>query len=200
MLHRAGPRRLYEDRGARAPDRHSRPRGRRPCTPVRHDRRLLTFLIQKIEALGDGIFVGDPNLQVVGRRWFPDPDEMFRSPTSPRRPGDRDHHRPGRGDDDLALRRQRRAGALLSLRGDRRRTSPRRAAGRDPPYAFGGEAVLLDAAQVWDMDDDPRIEKYRPGSSSRRIADQFGYAYTLLLNSLHRPSTVRRARSITRWA
>lgn len=35
------------------------------------------------------------------------------------------------------------------------------------------------------MDDDPRIDKYRPGSQSRRMAEQFSYSYTRLLNSLH---------------
>ena len=36
------------------------------------------------------------------------------------------------------------------------------------------------------MDDDPKAAKYREGSRSRRLADQFNYAYTMLLNALHR--------------
>ncbi len=57
--------------------------------------------------------------------------------------------------------------------------------GATPPYAFGGLPVTLDERQVWDMDDDPSIEKYRPGSDSHRMATQFSYSYTRALNALH---------------
>lgn len=35
------------------------------------------------------------------------------------------------------------------------------------------------------MDDDPRVEKYAPGSLSRSLDAQFAFAYTRLLASLH---------------
>ncbi len=57
--------------------------------------------------------------------------------------------------------------------------------GEKPPYEFGGEAISLDTANVWNMDDDPKIAKYKAGSTSHRMAVQFSYSYTRLLNSLH---------------
>ena len=143
-------------------------------------------LSQKIQDLGQSIFIGDPSQQVVATRWFPDPDKMF--PIT-----------------DVATAVK--GISLIIDQGEGTTTSPfdgsgapahyyrfqeivvgRRLVempGTNPPFAFGGDPVVLDPAGVWDMDDDPRIDKYRPGSQSRRMAEQFNYSYTLLLNSLH---------------
>jgi hypothetical protein len=57
--------------------------------------------------------------------------------------------------------------------------------GQDPPYAYAGEPVLLDTRNVWNMDDDPRVAKYRSGSTSHHMAVQFAYSYTRALSALH---------------
>jgi hypothetical protein len=143
-------------------------------------------LSQKIEDLGQSIFVGDSGLQVVAGRWFPDPDKMFAitsvatalkgiSLIIDQGEGTTTSPFDGRGEPAHYYRFQE------IVVGRRLVELP----GATPPFAFGGDPVVVDPAGVWDMDDDPRIDKYRPGSLSRRMAEQFSYSYTLLLNSLH---------------
>lgn len=50
---------------------------------------------------------------------------------------------------------------------------------------FSGEPVVLDTDKIFNMDEKPRIAKYKEGSFSRRMATQFSYNYTKLLRSLH---------------
>lgn len=144
-------------------------------------------LADKIAALGDSIFVGDPAYQVVASKWFPDPKQMFAikdvqtavqginviidqgegTSTSPY---------DGSGEPAHYYRfEQIVKGRLLIER-----------PGATPPYGYGGDPVVLDPKTVWDMDDDPKVAKYKAGSLSRQRADRFNYAYTRLLNSLYR--------------
>ena len=58
--------------------------------------------------------------------------------------------------------------------------------GQTPRYVYGGAPVTLDMNEVWDMDDDPKVANYKPGSDSYRLATQFNYSYTKLLNAIHR--------------
>lgn len=145
------------------------------------------FLAQKIQELGPSIFVGDPANQVVAHKWFPNPEEMF--PIT---------------DVASALK----AIEVIVDQGEGTSIDPfdefgnpahyyrfeeivkgRKLVhkpGETPPYAFGGDVVTLDTANVWNMDENPKIAKYKPGSRSHRMAVQFSYSYTRLLNALHR--------------
>lgn len=144
------------------------------------------FLAKKIEDLGPSIFKGDPGKQVVASKWFPNPEEMFAIT-------------------DVASAVK--AIEVIVDQGEGTHTDPFdefgnpahyyrfeeivkgrklvRKPGQTPPYSFGGDVVKLDTANVWNMDDDPKIAKYKPGSLSRRMAEQFSYSYTRLLNALH---------------
>ncbi len=144
------------------------------------------FLAEKIKELGDGVFVGDPKNQVVATQWFTDPDEMFAIT-----------------DVASALK----AIEVIVDQGEGTHTDPFDESGNpahfyrfeeivegyklirtgDPekPYVFGGDPVPFDPSDVWEMDENPAISKYKPGSRSRRLAEQFGYSYTKLLNALH---------------
>ncbi|MGB0798812.1 MAG: ferritin-like domain-containing protein, partial [Planktomarina sp.] len=53
------------------------------------------------------------------------------------------------------------------------------------PFAFSGDPVDFDEDSVWDMDENPKIANYKPGSRSERMAIQFSYSYTRALNALH---------------
>ena len=145
-----------------------------------------TYLSQKIGSLGEGIFKGNPDHQVVATQWFPVSEEMF--PIT-----------------NVASAQK--AINVIVNQGEGARTSPFddfgspahyyrfkqivegrelvKRPGEKPPYAFGGDPVMLDPANVWNMDPDPKIAKYKVGSRSHRMAVQFSYSYTMLLNALH---------------
>jgi hypothetical protein len=144
-------------------------------------------LAEKVQTLGDSAFIGNPAHQVVASRWFPDPEEMF--PITGVRTavqgidliidqGEGTETNPF--DDSGAPAHFYRFEEIVKGR----RLIPR--PGATPPYVYGGDRVELDEQGVWDMDDDPKAAKYKPGSLSRYRADQFNYSYTRLLNSLHR--------------
>jgi len=144
-------------------------------------------LADKIEELGDSIFIGDVSNQVIARKWFPNHDEMFAitnvesavkaikliidqgegTSTSPfDETGDISHY--------YRFRQIVEGKALIE--------SP----GSTPPFAYAGQDIDFQPEKdVWDMDDNPAIKKYKEGSMSRRMAEQFSYSYTKLLNSLH---------------
>lgn len=145
------------------------------------------FLKHKIQMLGDGIFTGTANGQVIATRWFA-PDEVF--PIT---------------DVDSASR----AIEVIVEQGEGTTTSPFDPQGipahyyrfmeivegaeivhrphDDPPYAFDPKKpVKLDEGNVWNMQPNPKAADYKPGSLSRRRAEQFNYAYTNLLRALHR--------------
>lgn len=140
-------------------------------------------LANKIDDLGPSIFRGDPRRQVIARRWFPDENELFLidGPKSARR-----------------------AIEVIVDQGEGTTTAPFDHEGLPAHYyrfeeivkgrrlievggkpAFAGEAVPFDADGVWNMDDDPKAAKYREGSRSRLLVDQFDASYTRLLNALH---------------
>jgi len=146
----------------------------------------LQQLEQQAQAQGKTIFIGDKARQVVPRHWFPDPDEMF----------------PIENIDDAV-----KAINVIVDQGEGTTTDPfddsgepahyyrfeqivegkmlAHRPGQTPPYAFAGDAVVLDTSQIFDMDDNPKIANYKEGSYSRRMATQFSYNYTKLLKSLH---------------
>lgn len=145
------------------------------------------FLAKKIEELGNQITWHTEN-QVVATKWFPDPTEMFEinSVDSAKRAiqvivnqGEGTSKTPFSVDADGAPAHYYRFEEIV--KGRKLIHKP----GAQPPFEFGGERIVLDTGSVWDMDDDPEIEKYKEGSVSRRMATQFSYSYTRLLNCLH---------------
>jgi len=144
-------------------------------------------LAGKIQELGDSAFTGKPEHQVVASKWFPDPEEMF-AITDVRTAvqGIQVIINQGEGtrtspfDNEGAPAHYYRFEQIVNGR----RLIPR--PGSTPPYAYSGDPVELDMQNVWDMDDDPKVAKYKAGSLSRQRAEQFNYSYTGLLNSLHR--------------
>lgn len=45
--------------------------------------------------------------------------------------------------------------------------------GEVPPFAYSGETVTLDTSEIFNMDEKPKIENYKEGSYSHRMAPQF---------------------------
>ena len=143
------------------------------------------FLAEKIGELGDDIFLPDAD-QVVATKWFTDPKEMFAI---------------------TDVESARRAIAVIVDQGEGTSKDPFDDQGvpahyyrfaeivhgrklihtGDPekPYAYAGDPVTLTEVDVWNMDSDPAIARYKPGSLSERVAIQFSYSYTRALNALH---------------
>ncbi len=137
----------------------------------------------KIEELGQGIFTGDPSLQVTG--WFAS-NELF--PVT-----------------DVASAK--RAIDIIITQGEGTRISPLDAEGmpahyyryeeiyrgrylvKDPEepegFSFSGKPIKFDKDGVWPMGDNPTEQDFPQGSLALRLANQFDYTYTSLLNSLH---------------
>lgn len=143
------------------------------------------FLAKKIEELGDCVFVQDAP-QVVASKWFPDPEEMFAitDVASAKRAievivdqGEGTSKDPFDGQDEPAhyYRFQEIVRGRKLIRTD----------DLDEPFAYAGTPVKLTDDDVWNMDNDPAIAKYKPGSQSEHMAIQFSYSYTLALNALH---------------
>ena len=141
-------------------------------------------LREKLTALGDAAFVGDPARQVVDPAWFPR-EQLF------------------------PIRDVGTAVAALGLvveEGEGTTTSPLDREGEpahyyrfaelvhgrrlvpDPTvaqgYSFTGVPVPFDPAGVWPMPLNPRAAHYPTGSRSRLVADEFADAYTRLLRAL----------------
>lgn len=134
----------------------------------------------KIQELGDGIFLQNPERQVVS--WF-SPDDVF--PIV---------------DVDSASR----AIDVIVIEGEGTATDPFEAPD-DPAhyykfseiyhgkkiiktedgYAYDGDPIDFDANGVYPMVDNPKIDDYPIGSTTRVLMDRYAYSYSSLLNSLH---------------
>ena len=136
---------------------------------------------------GKTIFVGDHDRQVVPHQWFPDRDDLFAIHTI----------------DDAV-----RGIEVIVDQGEGTSTDPfdedgnpahyyrfeqiykgkllEHLPGETPSYAYSGLPVVLDMSEIYDMDENPSISDYEPGSFSQRMAVQFSYNYTKLLRALHR--------------
>jgi hypothetical protein len=144
-------------------------------------------LADKVEEFGDAAFVGDPAHQVVASTWFPDPEDMFEiKDVTTAVQGIDVIIDQGEGTSTSPFDESGAAAHFYRfkqiVKGHRLVHKP----GASPSYEYDGDPVALDADSVWDMDDDPKVSKYKRGSMSRYRADQFNRSYTRLLNSLHR--------------
>lgn len=143
------------------------------------------YLGKKIEALSNEI-TWHTDHQVVASEWFPDPDEMFQiNSVETAVKAINVIVNQGEGTQTNPFDREGAPAHYYRFQEIEKGRKLVHAPGATPPYAFGGDPVVLDAGNVWDMDDDPKIAKYAEGSPSHRMATQFSYAYTRLLNSLH---------------
>ncbi|HEV3459752.1 MAG TPA: ferritin-like protein [Thermoanaerobaculia bacterium] len=143
-------------------------------------------LDKKLQEMGKDAFIkGHPDREMVDNTWFP-PDQLFRitgpesasaaieliveqgegTPTSPLDPEDEPAH---------YYRFQQ------IVKGKR--------LVRDPVtggFVFGGAPVRIDERNVWNMQPNGDPDTLPKGSRARRASVQFAYAYTSLLNALHR--------------
>ena len=146
-----------------------------------------TYLVQKISEINAVTpITWQTDRQNVASQWFTDPDEMFLidSVAKAQRAinvivdqGEGTHANPY--DEDGVPAHYYRFQEIVAGR----RLLPR--PGALPPFIFGGDPVGLDTTKIWDMDDDPKIALYKPGTTSYRMAVQFSYSYTQLLGALH---------------
>lgn len=146
----------------------------------------LTELEDAAQKKGKTIFVGHKGRQVVPLKWFTNPEEIF--PIENLHDalkgikvivdqGEGTTHDPfdGFGEPAHFYRFEQ------IVEGKELVPRP----GEKPPYAYAGNEVVLHESEVLNMDDDPKVAKYKEGSFSRRLATQFNYNYTKLLRSLH---------------
>jgi hypothetical protein len=142
-------------------------------------------IIERIRALGNGIFKGNPGHQVVDPAWFPI-DQLFDVT-----------------DVDSAVR----ALSIIRQQAEGSLNSPMNAAGepahyyrfkeilrgrqlvRDGKaplgYAFKGARVPLDPAGILDLLHNSKLADYIPRSLAYSGVAQSSYTYTSLLNALH---------------
>jgi hypothetical protein len=142
-------------------------------------------LEQRIAEMGDAIFIGDPARQVTGEQWFP-ADELFAV-------------------HDAASAT--RALGLIVEQGEGTTTSPLNPEGTvahyyrfqeiihgrrlvsdgsvEEGFSYTGDTLTFDPTGVAEMAMDATADMYAPGTRARILCDQFNFAYTSLLNTLH---------------
>jgi hypothetical protein len=143
-------------------------------------------IVEKLKELGDGIFTGKRERQVVGDDWFP-AGELFAIC-------------------DVASAE--RAIGIIVRQGEGTSTDPLEPDGQpahyyrfaeifhgrrlvpDPTiaekYSYSGAPIPFDETGIWNMVTDPKAESYAEGSTARAYAERFNRIYTNLLNGLHR--------------
>lgn len=134
----------------------------------------------KIRELGNGIFVGDPNAQVL--KWF-SPDRVFAIT-----------------DVDTACR----AIDVIVVEGEGTSSDPFQSPGNpahyykfseiyhgkkivETPdgYAYAGDAIPLDESGIYPMKRNCKIADFQTGSKERILIERYCYSYSSLLNALH---------------
>lgn len=142
-------------------------------------------LADKLVALGDGAFVGDPGRQVVDPAWFP-PDQLFRiTDVASAVAALTLVVEEGEGTATSPLDRERepahyyRFGELFH----EHRLVPKASA--PGGFAYAGARIPFDPDGVWPMPADPHLADYPPDTRSGMVAVRFAGAYTRLLRALH---------------
>lgn len=142
-------------------------------------------IIQKIGALGDGIFVGDPERQLVSAGWFG--DRLFpitdaasacRALTLIVEEGEGTPDSPVDPDGDLA-HYYRFAQIYHGRRLVRDDSAPN-------GYSYSGAPVTLDDDGVHSLIANQKAAGLDPDTEARRRANQFNFTYTKLLKALQR--------------
>lgn len=140
----------------------------------------------KLQELGESAFIGDFGREMVDNSWFP-PDELFRI-TDPESASAAIEVivRQGEGTSVSPLDPE---GALAHYYRFEQIVRGRRLvknADADHGFSFTGAPVVLDERGVWNMQPNPDPDTLPKGSRAYRLATQFAYSYTLLLNGLHK--------------
>jgi hypothetical protein len=142
-------------------------------------------LVESIQRLGEGIFTGAHERQVVSSQWFPE-DELFavtdvssatRALELIVRQGEGTAQSPLDPEDEVAhyyrFEQILRGRALV-----RDQSSPK-------GFSFTGKPIPFDESAVWETVTDPRTAQFKSGSRARVLVDQCNVAYRSLLNALH---------------
>jgi hypothetical protein len=140
---------------------------------------------QKLEELGDGIFVGDPARQVVNEAWFP-ADQLFAIRNAADavkaigiivEQGEGTAQSPLDPEGDLA-HYYRFAEIFFGKRLIEKPSAPN-------GFAYAGAPIPFDPAGVWNIVSNAKASQFPAGSRARLLADQFNVSYSHLLNALH---------------
>jgi hypothetical protein len=140
-----------------------------------------TAIMEKIESLGDGIFTGDPSYQVMS--WFDDAVSVVDVESGLRAikliisQGEGSTKSPVDSEGSMAHYYR-----FAEIYYGRRLVEDRNS---ERGYSYTGEPVPFDPAGVISMIDNPHSSNYKPGSQAQRLANQFNYTYSSLLNALH---------------
>lgn len=142
-------------------------------------------IIKKIRELGNGIFKGKPEKQVVDNTWFP-PDQLFaikdadtavRALTIIKQQGEGTTADPLEGDGEPAHYY-----AFEEIVRGRKLVKDAKV---PEGYSFTGAPVPFDQSGVIDIVANSKAEMYAPGSLARQGVDQANVSYSNLLNALH---------------
>jgi Ferritin-like len=145
-------------------------------------------VIDKIRALGEGIFASPSHPQVVADTWYP-PSQLFpvtdvasavAAITVIVDQGEGTARSPLESDSGgIVAHYYRFAEIVYARRLVRDATAPN-------GFSYSGAAVPLDPAGVWNLLSSAKTVDYAPGSEARALAERFNYSYTTLLRVLHR--------------
>ncbi len=143
----------------------------------------------RIQALGERVFTGDPARQVSGAPFFPDlrPVTDVASAVAAIdlivEEGEGTSTSPLDQEDDLAHYYK----FAEIWHGRRLVATP-----EPPGWAYAGDPIPFDPAGVWPAVSDPHADQYPAGSAARYANDTFNYTYTSLLKALHATFNGRR--------
>ena len=148
-----------------------------------------TRIENKIAELGEGIFTGDPALQVLGGF---SPDELFpiTGVTSAKK-GIELIRQQGEGtttspvDPEKELAHYYKFAEIWHGRHLVAVPNPPPGTPDDQKYRYDGPVIPFDPAKVLPVVDDPKASKYPATSQAHFLNDNFNYAYTSLLKALH---------------
>ena len=142
-----------------------------------------TAIAEQITKAGDGIFTGDPELQVTGGLGshevgpITDVASGVAAIGTIIEQGEGTRKKPTDGEGELAHYYR----FAEIVRGRYLVANP----DGPPDFAYVGGKIPFEAAGVRRLVGNPTTETYPPGSGARRANDNFNYTYTSLLKSLH---------------
>jgi rubrerythrin len=144
-------------------------------------------IIDKLEELGNKIFTGNPQKQVVNEQWFPS-DELFLVTNVKEARKALDiivQQGEGRNNGKYPFDQGKNLAHYYQLaeiyNGRKLQRDPKAPGG----FSYTGEVIPLDPNGIYDLVKNSQADKYAPGTIARRMVDQFNYCYTAMLHSLH---------------
>ena len=143
-------------------------------------------IIDKLKELGPSCFTGDRSRQVINEQWFPltelfpvtNLDEAVAALTLIVKQGEGTSQSPLDPEGKLA-HYYRFAEIFYGKHLVKDDTVPE-------GYSYSGKPIPLETEGLWDLVQNSQAENYQEGTAARRMADQFNFSYTNLLNGLHK--------------